>query len=54
MAESADRTAGLKERLQIPHTPYAQRIPAERVRDFDEIVLGYDAETARREAARCL
>ncbi len=54
MAELADRTAGLKERLQIQHTPYAQRAPSERVHDFDEIVLGYVAETAQREAARCL
>lgn len=54
MFDLADRTAGVKERLQIPHTPYAERCPGERVLDFDEIVLGYDAETARREAARCL
>src|SRR5699024_9363644 len=28
--------------------------PQERVHDFADIVLGYDAETARREASRCL
>jgi glutamate synthase (NADPH/NADH) small chain len=52
--EIAERTAGRKERLQIPHSPYAKRPPDERVRDFDEIVLGYDVETARLEASRCI
>jgi glutamate synthase (NADPH/NADH) small chain len=50
----AERTAGLRDRLQIPHVPYAKRLPEQRVQDFDEIVLGYDPETARLEASRCL
>ncbi len=52
--EIAERIAGRKERLQIPHSPYAKRPPDERVHDFDEIVLGYDMETARLEASRCI
>jgi putative selenate reductase len=35
-------------RVPVPHTP-----PEER-RNFNEVVLGYDEEQARREAARCL
>jgi glutamate synthase (NADPH/NADH) small chain len=31
-----------------------KRGPVERAGDFDEVVLGYDIEEARREAARCL
>jgi glutamate synthase (NADPH/NADH) small chain len=54
MTDLAERTAGVKARLQIPHTAYSERWPEQRILDFDEIVLGYDAETARREASRCL
>jgi glutamate synthase (NADPH/NADH) small chain len=49
-----ERTVGLRDRLKIPHEPYPKRAPAERLADFEEIVLGYDAETARQEASRCL
>jgi glutamate synthase (NADPH/NADH) small chain len=52
--EDPERTAGRKERLKIPHTPYAEREPIERVTDFAEIVLGYDDESAMREASRCI
>ena len=34
--------------------PMPKQEPFERVRNFDEVALGYPAETARREAARCL
>ncbi|HLF26566.1 MAG TPA: NAD(P)-dependent oxidoreductase [Anaerolineae bacterium] len=54
MQEDAERTANRKERLQIPHTPYAVRLPEERVKDFDDIVIGYTAEEAMLEAGRCL
>lgn len=37
--EDPERTAGRKERLKIPHTPYAEREPIERVTDFAEIGL---------------
>ena len=54
MPDNGNPTAGVKERLRIPHIPYAEREPEERVHDFRDIVLGYDIETARREASRCL
>ena len=40
MPEQPERIAGRKERLRIPHTPYAVRPPQDRIADFDEIVLG--------------
>jgi glutamate synthase (NADPH/NADH) small chain len=52
--DRAERVAGLKDRMKIAHTPYAKREAGERVRDFDEIVIGYDAESAMREASRCI
>jgi len=54
MKELAEHTAGRKERLQIPHVPVPERNPDERVHDFQEIVLGYDAASAIQEASRCL
>ncbi|MGE5138963.1 MAG: FAD-dependent oxidoreductase, partial [Rudaea sp.] len=52
--EISERIAGRKERLRILHAVYAEREPEERIGDFDEVVLGYDEETARLEASRCL
>ncbi len=52
--QAAERTAGVKDRLKIPHTPFEVRLPIERVRDFGDAVIGYDAETAQAEASRCL
>ncbi len=54
MPEQSERTANRKERLKIPHTPYAVRPPQDRIADFDEIVLGYTPEEAMLEASRCL
>ena len=54
MKEQPERIAGRKERMKIPHTPYLERDPYERVQDFDDIVIGYDVETAVREASRCI
>ncbi len=34
--------------------PVPERGPEERVNDFDEVPIGYDAEMARKEANRCL
>jgi glutamate synthase (NADPH/NADH) small chain len=48
------RKVDRKERMKIPHTPYRERDPRERVRDFEEVVIGYDAESAMREASRCI
>src|SRR5512135_2526140 len=54
MSDRVERTAGRKERLRIGHVPYPERRPEERIRDFREVVVGYDEETAVREASRCL
>jgi len=42
----------LKEK--IPRQPMPEQAPAERVRNFKEVPLGYSDETARLEASRCL
>lgn len=54
IAEIPERIAERKQRLQIPHTPYPEREPDERIGDFKEIVIGYTPETAMLEASRCL
>jgi glutamate synthase (NADPH) small chain len=41
-------------RIDDGRQPMPKQEPAERVRNFDEVALGYAAETARQEAARCL
>ena len=43
-----------KGRLRIPAQAAPTQPVAERVRNWDEVFLGFDAETARREAQRCL
>lgn len=43
-----------KERMAIPRQQPKELAPAERVTNFDEVVSGFDEETAIREAERCL
>jgi glutamate synthase (NADPH) small chain len=43
-----------KARLKLPPQPIEKRPPEERVRDWLESYLPWDAETARREAMRCI
>ncbi len=43
-----------KERLEIPRQPMPRQPAEERVRNFDEVALGFTPELARREAERCL
>ncbi len=43
-----------KERMAIQRHKPKELSPEERIRNFDEIVFGYDPETARMEAERCL
>ena len=43
-----------KERMAIPRQPMPEQPPLIRNRNFNEVNLGYDAETAVREAQRCL
>jgi len=41
-------------RLAIPAQPVRKQDPAVRVRNWDEVFLGFDLETARLEAERCI
>ena len=43
-----------KERMAIPRQPMPELAPETRRRSFAEVNLGYDAETAIREATRCI
>ena len=43
-----------QERLAIPPQPMPEQDPVARARNMDEVALGYTAEMAKREAARCL
>ena len=43
-----------KERMQIQRHPMPEQPPRVRARNFKEVPYGYDPETARREACRCL
>lgn len=42
------------ERCAIPRHPMPHQDPAERIRNFDEVAMGWDRETAIEEADRCL
>ncbi len=54
MTDTSDRPIDRKERVhQLPES-YAKRPIEERILDFDEVTLGFDPETAAREASRCL
>ncbi len=54
----ADRKGDLnidrKSRLRIPRQTMAKQKPEARVHNFDEVYLGFDEETAKLEASRCL
>ncbi len=43
-----------KERMAIPRQHPKEMPPSERIKNFDEVVSGFDAETAKKEAERCL
>ena len=47
--EQIKKLRKLKEKHPMP-----EQTPQERVKNFDEVPFGYDAETAMKEAARCL
>jgi glutamate synthase (NADPH/NADH) small chain len=40
--------------MAIPRHKMPEQDPNERIKNFLEVNLGYDEETARREAERCL
>ena len=44
----------IKERCAIPRHEMPHQDPAERVRNFNEVAVGWDKETAMAEAERCL
>jgi glutamate synthase (NADPH/NADH) small chain len=58
MARKADRTGDVdidrKARLKIPRQSVPKQKPDKRVLNFDEVYLGFDADTAKIEASRCL
>jgi len=44
----------LAKKLDLKRRPMPKQEPFERVRNFDEVALGYTEELARAEAGRCL
>ena len=48
------KTLTIAERCAIPRHPMPHQDPAERIRNFNEVALGWDRETAVKEAHRCL
>lgn len=44
----------VQRRLQIPRQPIKKQDPVSRVQNWDEVFLGFDLETAKIEAARCI
>jgi glutamate synthase (NADPH/NADH) small chain len=47
-------TIDRKERLKIPPQEIPKQDPKERIKNWDEVYLELDVETARREASRCI
>jgi glutamate synthase (NADPH/NADH) small chain len=54
MAKATRPQVDRKARLKIPPQPAPKQDPKERVKNWDEISLGYDLPTARLEATRCI
>lgn len=44
----------MKERMRLDQVPMREQFPAERIKNFDEVPLGYTKEEAIKEAQRCL
>lgn len=44
----------MAEKVKIPRQPMPEQEPAVRRHNFQEVPLGYDEETAKREASRCI
>lgn len=47
-------TIDRKAKMKLPHQPVPERPVEERIRDFEEVVIGYDAAAAMAEANRCI
>ena len=54
MAEEKREPLDRKARLKLPPQPVEKRPPEVRVNDWKESYVPWDAETARREAMRCI
>ncbi len=54
MAEATRPQIDRKARMQIPPQPVPKQDPRERIKNWDEVYLGYDLPTARLEATRCI
>ena len=56
MATTSDKPLQVdrKARMQIPFQDLELRSPTERIYDFDDVVIPFDAERAMREATRCI
>ncbi|MCX7981939.1 MAG: NADPH-dependent glutamate synthase [Syntrophales bacterium] len=44
----------MADKIKIPRQPMPEQDPLIRRKNFDEVPLGYDAETAQKEARRCI
>ncbi len=54
LSETAFREISRKQRANLEPVKYYKRAPEDRRTDFEEAILGYDAEMAMEEASRCL
>ena len=54
MTETTETKIDRKARLKIPFQPVPKQDPTERVKNWDEVYLGYDLPTAQLEATRCI
>ena len=54
MTETTETKIDRKARLKIPFQPVPKQDPKERVKNWDEVYLGYDLPTAQLEATRCI
>ncbi|MCH6556287.1 MAG: hypothetical protein IH797_06760, partial [Chloroflexi bacterium] len=54
MTETTETKIDRKARLKIPFQPVPKQDPKERVKNWDEVYLGYDLATAKLEATRCI
>ncbi len=54
MSDTTKTQIDRKARLKIPFQPVPKQDPKERVKNWDEVYLGYDLPTAQLEATRCI
>lgn len=51
---AAGKNLTVQQRCAIPRHPMPHQAPAERIRNFNEVALGWDKDVAMEEAERCL